>query len=38
MSDYTTEEILKLIEENCGPEGLDLRSRGRQSDQADLVF
>ena len=30
MSEYTKEEILKLIEENGGPEGLDLR--GRQSD------
>ena len=24
MSEYTTQEILKLIEENDGPEGLDL--------------
>jgi len=24
MSEYTREEILKLIEENRGPEGLDL--------------
>jgi len=24
MSEYTREEILKLIEENSGPEGLDL--------------
>ncbi len=32
MSEYTREEILKLIEENGGPEGLDLR--GGQSDQA----
>jgi len=30
MSEYTKEEILKLIEENGGPEGLWLR--GRQSD------
>jgi len=27
LSDYTTEEILKLIEENGGPEGLDLSGK-----------
>ena len=27
MSEYTTEEILKLIEENDGPEGLDLSGK-----------
>ena len=27
MSEYTREEILKLIEENSGPEGLDLSGR-----------
>jgi len=32
LSEYTREEMLKLIEENGGPEGFDLR--GRQSDQA----
>ena len=32
LSEYTRKEILKLIEENGRPEGLDLRSR--QSDQA----
>jgi len=44
MSEYTREEILKLIEENGGPEGFDIsdhhrhfprrtpRLRGRQSD------
>ncbi len=31
MSEYTREEILKLIEENGGLEVFDLR--GRQSDQ-----
>ena len=32
LSEYTREEILKLIEDNDGPGGLDFR--GRQSDQA----
>jgi len=27
MSEYTREEILKLIEENGGPEGLDLSGK-----------
>ena len=27
MSEYTREEILKLIEENGGPEGLDLSEK-----------
>jgi len=36
LSEYTREEILKLIEENGGPEGLDLR--GRQSDLVVVVL
>jgi len=36
LSEYTREEILELIEENGGPEGLDLCSR--QPDQAVVVL
>jgi len=36
LSEYTREEMLKLIKENGGPEGLDLR--GGQSDQAVVVL
>ncbi len=43
MSDYTTQEILKLIEENGGPEGLDLSGKdlsgidlGREVIKAEL--
>ena len=43
MSDYTREEILKLIEENGGPEGLDLSGKdlsgidlGREAIKAEL--
>jgi len=39
MSEYTREDILKLIEKNGGPEGLDLRDKdlsgaGRRPDGA----
>ena len=43
MSEYTREEILKLIEENGGPEGLDLSGKdlsgidlGREAIEAEL--
>ena len=39
MSEYTREEILKLIEENGGPEGLDLSGKnlsGKDLSSIDL--
>ena len=43
LTDYTREEILKLIEENGGPEGLDLSGKdlsgidlGREAIKAEL--
>lgn len=43
LTDYTTQEILKLIEENDGPEGLDLSGKdlsgidlGREAIEAEL--